>query len=74
MLAMNLIDVSDRTDYGILLCNNDSVSEETLQNKIYELKDLLSSTINDWFIDDLIEQFPPEWNIHLQKKNHNLVV
>jgi hypothetical protein len=46
--------------YGILTVEN--VSIEEVQNKIYEIKNrFYEEDFDDWCIDDVLEQFPEEW-------------
>lgn len=69
MIAVNLVDLVDKnTYYGTLLCENNCISEEILQEKIYEIKDKFESEDYDWMIEDIIDCFPKEWNVHLQEK------
>ena len=69
MVAMNLVDNLDNsTSYGILICNNENISEETIQNKIHEIKHDLYLAGEDWVVEDVIGYLPKEWLISLQ--NH----
>lgn len=75
MVAINLVDSADgNTNYGILLCENGSISEIRLRNKICELKDQLENEESDWIIDDLIKGIPKEWRVQLQEKCSILTV
>lgn len=69
MIAMKLVDNSDReTCYGILICDNDQITRELIQNKILEIKDKLLLAGEDWIIEDVIGSFPEEWSVSLQKQ------
>ncbi len=75
MIAINLVDsVEGNTHYGILLCENNSISEKALREKIYEIKEEFENRESDWIIGDIIDCFPKEWKVHLQEKYAVLVV
>lgn len=75
MIAINLVDsVEENTHYGILLCENNSISEKALREKIYEIKEEFENRESDWIIGDIIDCFPKEWKVHLQEKYAVLVV
>lgn len=75
MMAINLVDSADgNTHYGILLCENDGISEKALREKIYEIKDQFENDESDWIIEDIIDCFPTEWNVHLQPQYTVLAV
>lgn len=75
MIAINLVDsVDGNTHYGILLCENNSISEKALREKIYEIKDEFENRESDWIIGDIIDCFPKEWKVYLQEKYAVLVV
>lgn len=47
--------------YGILEVKN--VDENTVQQKIYEIKNrFYEEDFEDWTIEDVLEQFPSEWD------------
>lgn len=74
MLVMRLIDVVDnKTSYGILICANSDITEREVQDKVYEIKDS-SLKGNDWIIEDIIKEFPEEWEVYLQKENSNIMI
>lgn len=74
MFAMSLVDSSDRSMfYGMLICENNEVTGEKIQNKIYEIKDNCFRE-DEWTIEDIIEKFPQEWNIHLQKGENKIII
>ena len=60
MLA-KLVECSDYdVTYGILTVEN--VSEERVQDKIYEIKNkFYDDGFEDWTIEDVLMAFPPEW-------------
>lgn len=75
MIAINLVDsVEGNTHYGILLCENNSISEKALREKIYEIKEEFENRESDWIIGDIIDCFPKEWKVHLLEKYAVLVV
>ncbi len=75
MFAMDLIDSSEReTSYGILLCNNDNISQSDIQNKIVEIKESYNERDYDWFINDVINAIPKEWEVFLQEKKEHTVL
>jgi GR25 family glycosyltransferase involved in LPS biosynthesis len=66
MLAMILEDSSDIfTEYGVLICEDDSVSKDAIQEKINEIKEKLERTRFEWQVNDVISQFPESWGIKL---------
>lgn len=68
MFAMNLVDISDKNIiYGILICENDTITATIVQNKIYEIKELFNKNGLEWIIEDVIKNIPTEWNVRLQK-------
>lgn len=69
MLAINLVDsVDGNTHYGILICENNEISERKLRDKLLEIKDELDNEESDWIIDDIIGGFPKDWKVRLQKR------
>ena len=74
MLAMHLLDVVDnKTSYGILMCANGDITEREIQDKVYEIKDCCLKG-DDWTIEDIINKFPEEWQVYLQKGNINIMI
>jgi hypothetical protein len=61
MIAM-LVECTDYdTVYGIL--SVEAVDEETVQQKIYEIKNkFYEEGFDDWTIEDVLAKFPLEWN------------
>ena len=61
MIAM-LVECTDYDYvYGILEVKN--VDEEMVQQKIYEIKNkFYEEGFDDWTIEDVLEQFPSEWD------------
>lgn len=75
MLAMNLVDSLDTsTNYGILICNNEVITTELIQNKIHEIKDELDANGEEWTVDDIIQFFPGEWFVFFQKQNRKVEI
>ena len=60
-MVARLVECSDYDVlYGILTVENASVEE--VQNKIHEIKNkFFEEGFDDWCIDDVLEQFPEEW-------------
>lgn len=75
MVAMNLVDNLDSSIcYGILLCNNENLTEVAIQNKIIEIKERLNLDGDDWIVKDVINALPAEWNISLQVGCENIEI
>lgn len=49
--------------YGILICENDTVTPQMIQDKIDEIT---SERTDDWWVGDIVDELPLEWNITLQ--------
>lgn len=61
MIAMLVECTNYDTVYGIL--SVEAVEEETVQQKIYEIKNkFYKEGFNDWTIEDVLAKFPSEWN------------
>lgn len=60
-MIARLVECSDYdVQYGILTVAN--VSAEEVQHKIYEIKNrFYEEGFNDWCVDDLLAEFPDEW-------------
>ena len=55
--------------YGILTV--EGVSAEEVQNKIYEIKSKFDKEgFDEWCIDDVLEQFPEEWEWDITQVNN----
>ena len=68
MYAMNLIDVIDaKTNYGILFCENENITINAIQGKIFEMKEQLQNENVDWIIEDIINMLPAEWRVKFQQ-------
>lgn len=68
---MKLIKVVDCTEhdemYGILTVENASVKD--VQNKICEIKSMFQDEgFEDWYIKDLFNRFPDEWEWHFESE------
>lgn len=75
MYAMNLVDVSDvKTNYGILFCGNNDITENIIQKKICEIKEQMENEDTEWIIDDIIKMLPQEWEIELQGKAKQIII
>ena len=61
MIAM-LVECTDY-DYIYGILNVEAVEKETVQQKIYEIKNkFYEEGFDDWSIEDVLAKFPPEWN------------
>jgi hypothetical protein len=61
MIAM-LVECTDY-DYVYGILNVEAVEEETVQQKIYEIKNkFYEEGFDDWTIEDVLAKFPTEWN------------
>ena len=73
MIAM-LVECTDYdVVYGILKV--EAVDEETVQQKIYEIKNkFYEEGFNDWTIEDVLAEFPPEWNWEYSQSNSKIEI
>ena len=69
-MIARLVECSDwGVQYGILTVENVSVAE--VQNKIYEIKNrFYNEGFNDWCIDDVLAEFPEEWEWDITQGNN----
>ena len=75
MFAMNLVDVVDaKTNYGILLCENDSISVDSIQRCVSEIKEEFVKDDTDWIVEDIIAKMPKEWCISLLCNSKRVIV
>lgn len=75
MYAMNLVDVADvGTNYGILFCDNEDITEKTIQNRMCEIKEQMATEDIDWDVEDIVKRLPSEWNISLQHKAKRIII
>lgn len=75
MFAMNLVDVVDsKTNYGILFCENDSISVEKIQRCVSEIKEEFVREDIDWIVEDIIDKIPKEWCCTLQCNSKRVIV
>lgn len=66
MKVMKLVECGDWDyAYGCLICENDEISEEDIQEKIYEIKNAYYEEDSDgyWDIEMVMDDFPPEWKV-----------
>ena len=70
-ICARLVECSDHDyDYGILHFKNASLDE--VQNKIYEIKNkFYNEDFDDWTIDDVLEEFPEEWECWMEAKDND---
>ncbi|MBQ9279384.1 MAG: hypothetical protein IJ224_12210 [Lachnospiraceae bacterium] len=63
-MVLSLIDISNYGEIcGFLICKNDYISKEMIQDKINEIKGKFEDNKDDWMIQDIIEYIPIDWNI-----------
>jgi hypothetical protein len=75
MFAMNLLDVTDHdTEYGMLICCNNDIDENIIQNKVMEIKNIFEANKEDWNIRDIISKMPKNWQIILQPISKNIMI
>lgn len=67
MIIANIVDCNEPRDvaYGNLVCLNPEVTLEQISDFIDEYKVLHEG--EDWFVEDLVTEFPVEWQIIYQK-------
>jgi len=66
MLAMQLIDSNlTGVNYGILLCSKEGVTKQDIQDKIMEIKGIYEAINYDWYVRELIADFPEDWGVTL---------
>lgn len=73
MIAMLVECTNYNTVYGILKV--EAVDEETVQQKIYEIKNkFYEEGFNDWTIEDVLAKFPLEWNWEYNQTNSKIEI
>lgn len=65
---MNIMTLNECTDYdmeyGYLVCENDEISVDEIQDKINEIKNkFYDDGYEDWDIEEVIENMPNEWKV-----------
>lgn len=65
---MNIMTLNECTDYdmeyGYLVCENDEISVDEIQDKINEIKNkFYDDGHEDWDIEEVIENMPKEWKV-----------
>ena len=70
-MVARLVECSDYdVQYGILTVENVSTME--VQKKIYEIKNrFYKEGFEDWCIDDVLEEFPEEWEWDFVQTNYD---
>ena len=66
MRIFKLVECSDADMfYGLLVINNDEITMEKVQEKIYDIKNSDEDIFyqGEWTIDDVLERLPEEWKI-----------
>lgn len=63
MKLIILKDNSDDSEYGVLICKNEEITVERIQDAINDLKVCLE----DWHVEDIIDRLPKDWNVSLHK-------
>ena len=73
MIAI-LVECTDYdTIYGIL--SVEAVDEGTVQQKIYEIKNrFYEEGFDDWTVEDVLANFPPEWNWEYNQTDHKIEI
>lgn len=75
MYAINLVDVADeRTNYGILVCENEDITASVIQRKIFEVKEQMEQENIDWIIEDIIKMLPIDWKVKLQSRINKVMI
>jgi len=63
---MQLIDSNlTGVNYGILLCSKEGVTKQDIQDKIMEIKGIYEAINYDWYVRELIADFPEDWGVTL---------
>lgn len=67
MIIANIVDCNEPRDvaYGILVCFNPEVTLEQISDFIDDYKALHEG--DDWFVENLVAEFPVDWQIIYQK-------
>ena len=65
---MNIMTLNECTDYdmeyGYLVCENEEISTDDIQDKINEIKNkFYNDGYEDWDIEEVIENMPREWKV-----------
>lgn len=64
MGSSHLVDVSDyKNTCGILVCDNENITRNIIQDKINEIKADFDLEEMDWMISDVIDRIPDEWKV-----------
>lgn len=73
-MVARLVECSDYdVQYGILTVEN--VSVEEVQKKIYEIKNrFYNEGFEDWCIEDVMMEFPEEWEWNYEQSNDVLEI
>ena len=73
MIAI-LVECTDYdTIYGIL--SVEAVDEGTVQQKIYEIKNrFYEEGFDDWTVEDVLANFPPEWNWEYNQTDYKIEI
>lgn len=73
MYAMNLVDAVDaKINYGILFCENENITVNAIQRKIFEIKEQLENEDVDWIIEDIVNMLPDDWQVKLQSRTNSI--
>lgn len=65
------------TDYGLIygILTVENVSAETVQDKIYEIKKgFVENGFDDWIIEDVLMEFPCEWEWSYEDCVYNIEI
>lgn len=59
---------------GVLICKNDDVTMEMIQEKIDDLKIATEEADEEWYVPELIKSLPKEWEITLKPIKDNVYI
>lgn len=59
---------------GVLICKNDDVTMEMIQEKIDDLKIAAEEADEEWYVPELIKSLPKEWQITLTPIKDNVYI
>ena len=69
-------ELDDANTYGCDICGTrKDFDEETVQQKIYEIKNkFYEEGFNDWTIEDVLAKFPTEWDWEYNQTDSNIEI
>lgn len=72
LLFLNIIPEYDCC--GVLICKNDNVTTEMIQEKIDDLKIAVEEAGKEWYELEIIESLPKEWEITMKPIKDNIYI